>query len=117
MSVLAFRMFAIALLVSLCFVHLYAHHGSQFLTKAMEMNIADVKLAELAVDKTQNPNIKDFAQMMIRDHNQALARLRELRDMRLASSVSTKQDQDFDQKTAKSVADVSLTPQHQQTLD
>jgi predicted outer membrane protein len=35
--------------------------------------------------------------------------------MRLATSVSTKPD--IDQKTTKNVADVSLTPQDQQTLD
>jgi predicted outer membrane protein len=67
------------------------------------------------VDKTQNPNIKNFAEMVIRDHNQALARLRNLRDNRLASSVTGKTD--IDQKTTKSIADVTLTPQDQQTLD
>jgi len=115
MTTFAFRIMAISLLVSLCMVPAYAHHGSQFLSRAMEMNTAEVRMAELAMDRAQNPNIKDFAQMMIRDHNQALARLRELRDMRLATSVSSKPD--IDQKTTKNVADVSLTPQDQQTLD
>jgi putative membrane protein len=108
-------MMAISLLVSLCLMPLYAHHGSQFLSRAMEMNTAEVRMAELAMDKSQNPKIKDFAQMVIRDHSQALAKLRELRDMRLASSVSGKPD--IDQKATKSVADVSLTPQDQQMLD
>jgi predicted outer membrane protein len=115
MTTFAFRIMAISLLVSLCMVPAYAHHGSQFLSRAMEMNTAEVRMAELAMDRTQDPNVKDFAQMVIRDHNQALARLRELRDMRLATSVSTKPD--IDQKTTKNVADVSLTPQDQQTLD
>jgi len=115
MTAFAFRIMAISLAVSLFLVPVYAHHGSQFLSRAMEMNTAEIRIAELAVDKTQNPNIKTFAQMVIRDHNQALARLRNLRDNRLASSVAGKTD--IDQKTAKSIADVSLTPQDQQTLD
>jgi predicted outer membrane protein len=115
MTRFAFRFMAISLMVSLCLVPLYAHHGSQFLSRAMEMNTAEIRIAELAMDKAQNPNIKDFAKMVIHDHNQALAKLRELRDMRLASSVTGKPD--IDQKATKSVADVSLTPQSQQTLD
>jgi predicted outer membrane protein len=115
MTAFALRIMAISLAVSLFIVPLYAHHGSQFLSRAMEMNTAEIRMAELAVDKTTNPNIKDFAQMVIRDHNQVLARLRNLRDNRLASSVAGKTD--IDQKTTKSIADVSLTPQDQQTLD
>jgi predicted outer membrane protein len=115
MHAFAFRIMAISLAVSLFIVPLYAHHGSQFLSRAMEMNTAEIRMAELAVDKAQNPNIKDFAQMVIRDHNQALARLRELRDNRLALSISGKTD--IDQKTTKNIADVSLTPQDQQMLD
>jgi predicted outer membrane protein len=115
MTAFAFRIMAISIAVSLFLVPLYAHHGSQFLSRAMEMNTAEIRMAELAVDKTQNPNIKTFAQMVIRDHNQALARLRNLRDNRLASSVAGKTD--IDQKTTKSIADVTLTPQDQQTLD
>src|SRR5262252_7821650 len=115
MTAFALRIMAISLTVPLLIMPLYAHHGSQFLTRAMEMNIADIRMAELAVDRAQNPNVKDFAQMVIRDHNLSLARLRNLRDNRLASSVAGKTD--IDQKTAKSIADVSLTPQDQQTLD
>src|SRR5215471_7490278 len=115
MTAFAFRIMAISLAVSLFLVPVYAHHGSQFLSRAMEMNTAEIRMAELAVDKTQNPNLKDFAQMVIRDHNQALARLRNLRDNRLASSVAGKTE--IDQKTTKSIADVSLTPQDQLTLD
>jgi predicted outer membrane protein len=81
----------------------------------MEMNIAEIRMAELAADKAQNPKVKDFAQMVIRDHNLALARVRNLRDNRLALSVAGKTD--IDQKTTKSIADVSITPQDQQTLD
>src|SRR5262249_10658443 len=115
MTPFAFRVMAISLAVSLFIVPVYGHHGSQFLSRAIEMNTAEIRMAELAVDKAQNPNVKDFAQVVIRDHSQSLARLRNLRDNRLASSVAGKTE--IDQKTAKSIADVSLTPQDQQTLD
>jgi predicted outer membrane protein len=115
MTAFALRIMAISLTVSLFVMPLYAHHGSQFLSRAMEMNIAEIRMAELAVDRAQNPNVKNFAQMVIRDHNQSLARVRNLRDNRLALSVAGKTD--IDQKTTKSIADVSITPQDQQTLD
>ena len=115
MTAFALRIMAISLTVSLLIMPLYAHHGSQFLSRAMEMNIAEIRMAELAVDRAQNPNVKNFAQMVIRDHNQSLARVRNLRDNRLALSVAGKTD--IDQKTTKSIADVSITPQDQQTLD
>jgi predicted outer membrane protein len=115
MTAFALRIMAISLTVSLLVMPLNAHHGSQFLSRAMEMNIAEIRMAELAADKAQNPHVKDFALMVIRDHNQALARVRNLRDNRLALSVAGKTD--IDQKTTKSIADVSITPQDQQTLD
>ena len=115
MTAFALRIMAISLTVSLFVMPLYAHHGSQFLSRAMEMNIAEIRMAELAADKAQNPHVKDFALMVIRDHNQALARVRNLRDNRLALSVAGKTD--IDQKTTKSIADVSITPHDQPTLD
>ena len=115
MTAFALRIMAISLTVSLLIMPLYAHHGSQFLSRTMEMNIAEIRMAELAADKAQNPKVKDFAQMVIRDHNLVLARVRNLRDNRLALSVAGKTD--IDQKTTKSIADVSITPQDQQTLD
>src|SRR4051794_8931945 len=46
-----------------------------FITKAMESSYAEVRLGCLAQSKAQDPQVKDFATMMIDDHSQALQRL------------------------------------------
>jgi predicted outer membrane protein len=105
----------IGAIVASVLLPLYAHHGTQFLSKAMEMNLAEVRMGELAVKKTQNAQVKDFAEMMIRDHNQALDKLRELRDARLAGSVSNSQASRSTGQMA--VADTRLSPEDQRTFD
>jgi predicted outer membrane protein len=105
------RTAVLAVVVASVLLPLYAHHGNQFLSKAMEMNTAEVQMGELALKKSQNAQVKDFAQMMVRDHNQALDRLREIRDARMASSLSKGQTTP---STAKATAaNVQLTPEHQ----
>jgi putative membrane protein len=42
-----------------------------FLTKASEGNISEIKLGELAVHKANNPQVKQFAQRMVDDHTKA----------------------------------------------
>ncbi len=49
---------------------------NSFITKAMESNYSEVRLGCLAQSKAQDPQVKDFATMMIDDHSQALQRLR-----------------------------------------
>ena len=113
MSNIGFRTIVVSMIVVGMFAPLYGHHGMQFLSKAMEMNTAEVRLAEMATNKTQNARIKDFAQMMMRDHNQTLDKIKELRDARLASSPAAKAVD----PTSKNDANVQLTPEHQRTLD
>ncbi len=117
MSTLNARPTILLLATVLVVVPLYAHHGSQFLSKAMEMNTAEVRLAEMAVNKAQNPRVKDYAQMLIRDHNEALDKIRELRDARLADSVSGKTDTSVNDRNLKNAAEVQLTPEHQRVSD
>ena len=47
-----------------------------FLTKAMEMNQAEINLSRMAEQKAEDPMVKDFAEMMIEDHTQAQEKLR-----------------------------------------
>jgi len=110
---ISFRTIVVSMIVAGLFVPLYAHHGTQFLSKAMEMNAAEVRLGEMAANKTQNPRVKDFAQMVVRDHNQTLDKIREIRDARQASPTSAK---GID-RNSKNDANVQLTPEHQRTLD
>jgi len=104
-----------SLLVMMFIAPLYAHHGTEFLLKAMEMNTVEVRLAEMAAGKTQNAQLKQFAQMLVQDHQQALDEIRELRDTRLADSISAKNQVDI--KTAKTAAEVQLTPEHQRASE
>jgi putative membrane protein len=109
------RAIIVSMLVAVLFVPLYAHHGSQFLSKAMEMNTAEVRFAELATTKAQSPRVKEYAQMLIRDHNAALEKLRDMREARMASATQPNQPATTN-RPAKDV-DVQLTAQHQRTLD
>jgi putative membrane protein len=47
-----------------------------FLNKAMEMNQAEINLSKMAQNKAENQMVKEYADMMVRDHTQALDELR-----------------------------------------
>ena len=47
-----------------------------FLTKAMEMNQAEINLSRMAESKAQDQKVKDYAEMMVQDHTQALEKIR-----------------------------------------
>jgi putative membrane protein len=48
-----------------------------FLKKAMEANTAEIELGKMAESKSQDPGVKEFATMMVKDHSDALNRLRQ----------------------------------------
>ena len=45
-----------------------SHSDREFLEKASQGNVAEVELGKLALRKTTNPDVRAFAQHMIRDH-------------------------------------------------
>ena len=49
--------------------------GKQFMTKAAEGNMAEVKLGKLALQKSHSEQVKRFAQRMIDDHGRAEVQL------------------------------------------
>jgi putative membrane protein len=49
-----------------------------FVTKAAQGNSAEVALGKMVAAKTKDPNVKQFAQMMVKDHTAALNQLQEL---------------------------------------
>lgn len=46
-----------------------------FVTKALEASRADIELAEIALKKTTDPKVRDFAEKVLRDHSAAQAEL------------------------------------------
>src|SRR5437870_13683171 len=89
MNSLSSRLILVSTIGALFLVPLYAHHGNQFLSKAMEVNAAEVQLGQMAVNKTQNARVKDFAEMLVKDHNEALDKIRELREARMTTRATT----------------------------
>jgi putative membrane protein len=48
----------------------------QFVEKAAVANMAEIQLGQLALKQAQDPQVKQFAQMMVDDHTKALEQLR-----------------------------------------
>jgi len=96
------RTLALSLALVVCLMPLYAHHGTEFLSKAVEMNTAEIDLAEMAIAKTHNPKIKEFAQMVLRDHTEALNKAKELMNAR---------------GTGGNIAKAQLSAEHKRTAE
>jgi len=45
--------------------------GKTFITKAIQGNLAEVQMGQLAQEKSQNGDVKAFAQQLVTDHNDA----------------------------------------------
>jgi putative membrane protein len=56
--------------------------SQQFVTKAAESNLAEIKVSQLALTKTQNPDVRKFAQQMIDDHTKANEQLTSLAEQK-----------------------------------
>ena len=50
--------------------------SGSFSTRAMEINSAEIQLGQLALKQGQNQRVKDFAQMMVKDHSDAIGKFR-----------------------------------------
>jgi len=46
--------------------------------QAVQINVAEIEAGKMAAKKAQNPRVKEFANMMLKDHTEALAKLRPL---------------------------------------
>jgi putative membrane protein len=128
MNTLSPRLMLVCVIAILFLVPVYAHHGNQFLSKVMETNAAEVRLGEMAVNKTRNARVKDFAETVVRDHKQALEKINELRETRTTTSVitdttagATTRDTNERARSTPDIhrkaTDVPLTPEHQRTAD
>jgi putative membrane protein len=53
-----------------------ADNNREFLTKAMDANMAEIEIGRLALEKASSADVKRFAQMMVDDHSKALDALK-----------------------------------------
>jgi putative membrane protein len=70
--------------------------GAAPLEKALEMNVAEVEVGKLAQTKAENPKVKDFADMMVKDHTAAIDKLRTVPGAPSAAKPNAKQQQTAD---------------------
>lgn len=89
-----------------------------FFEKAAEGGMAEVKLGQLATQKAQSPQVKQFAQRMIDDHSRAndeLKQIAEKKQMTMPTAIETKDQalysklsklngQDFDKQYMQAMA-------------
>lgn len=81
---------------------------AQFATKAADGGMAEVALGKLALSKTTNPQIKDFAQMMVTDHSKAnneLDSIAKAKNITLPVAVSAEHQKKMDDLSQKTGTD------------
>ncbi|HEY0434816.1 MAG TPA: DUF4142 domain-containing protein [Chitinophagaceae bacterium] len=99
---------------------------SEFMTKVADVNMAEVKLGQMAQDKGTNQRVKDFGAMMVKDHNAASDELKSLagrKNVTLPQTVSNDHQKKADDLNKKSGADFdkayinAMVDGHQSTVN
>lgn len=94
-----------------------AQSDEGFVKKASQDGMAEVKMGELAQQRAQNPEVKEFAQHLVTDHQKVNAELQQLaqtKGMKTETEIGAKQKQtmnrltklngkEFDQKFVEAV--------------
>lgn len=100
--------------------------STNFLVKAANGGMAEVKLAELAKEKSANNSIKDFASMMITDHGAANDKVKALaaeRNVTIPGQPDNEEQKKYDDLNKKTGADFdkayvdAMVKGHSSTLD
>ncbi len=73
----------------------------QFIEKAAIANMAEIQLGQLAATNAQDPQVKQFAQMMVSEHTQALDQLRSAAGSSTLPSSLDKKHQKLHDKLSK----------------
>ncbi len=99
---------------------------SEFMTKVADVNMAEVKLGQMAQDKGTNQRVKDFGAMMVKDHTAAGNELKSLagqKNVTLPQTVSNDHQKKADDLNKKSGADFdkayisAMVDGHQSTIN
>ena len=72
----------------------------EFMTKVAQGGLMEVKLGELAAKKAQNPEVKAFAEQMVKDHGQANEELKSLaneKNFKLPTEITEDQQETYDE--------------------
>src|ERR1700752_982187 len=123
MSTLCSEIPLIFILLGPPLIPLYAHNGTQFLSRAMEISAADVRMGTMAMDKSHNPDVQAFAKMLVADYNEALRKLIRLRAARTTVSATSATTSVTAQsiwdagRMHRTANDIPITADHQRTAD
>ncbi len=85
-----------------------AHRDRSFLEKAAESGAKEVSLSQLALDHSQDPDVKSFAQTMVTDHtavNSKLMALASQKGVAVEDYVTKGQKDDYDSLAKENGAD------------
>ena len=97
-----------------------------FLTTASQSDFNEIKLSQLAESKATNPQVKDFAQKMVTDHNMLETKMKPFADswgLTPATSLDSDHQQEYDKLNGLSGADFDkeymsvMVQDHQKALD
>ena len=94
-----------------------------FLNKAMEMNQAEINLSKMAQNKAENQMVKEYADMMVQDHTQALDELRNAAGGSQSEPSLSKEHQQMSEKLSRLSGDAfdkaymdAMVRDHQQAI-
>lgn len=85
---------------------------AEFATNAADAGLAEINFANLAISKTTNPEIKAYANMMLKDHgiaNDELMALAKSKNVTLPAAMSAEHQKRREDLSAKSGADFDKT--------
>jgi len=97
-----------------------------FMIKAAQANLAEIDMARLAMQKTQNPDVKDYAHMIESDHTNALEDLTDLmrdKGMSPPNALTPETKMDIEKMTALSGPELdrefanSMVADHQKAVE
>lgn len=82
--------------------------GNEFLIEAMQDSMAEIQVCELAIEKSQNPDVKKFAQSMIDEHGRMGRELEQLagdKELEVPREIRAEQEMTVDELSALSGRD------------